>query len=163
MECYAIGAVERSGGIGVRGGIPWKCRADMREFARLTRGRGDNAVIMGRVTWESLPGPLQERLNIVVTSSPSAGSAVCVRSLGDALSLCRLSGISEAWVIGGSRLYQEAIESGACSKVYLTTINDDWPCDTFFPLGLLSTWTPLRASSLEEADHEALLTVWSKR
>lgn len=58
-------ACDITGTIGYEGGIPWKCREDMRDFKRATEG---NVVLMGRKTWESIgEKPLPKRINVVVS------------------------------------------------------------------------------------------------
>ena len=51
--------------------LPWRLSADLKNFKELTIGNGNNAVIMGRNTWVSLPSeykPLPKRENIVLTT-----------------------------------------------------------------------------------------------
>ena len=70
MLLKMILAMDLDGCIGKDDGLPWRLRADMLRFKRLTVGEGHNAVLMGRTTWESLPEayrPLSQRLNIIVT------------------------------------------------------------------------------------------------
>lgn len=60
-------------GIGSNGSLPWKLPNEMKHFSKLTIGDGycNNAVLMGRKTWESIPAkfrPLPRRFNIVLTS-----------------------------------------------------------------------------------------------
>lgn len=45
----------KDGSIGMQGGLPWHLPAELHHFKRVTEGR---AVVMGRKTWQSLPGPL---------------------------------------------------------------------------------------------------------
>lgn len=57
-------------GIGQGGKIPWHIRKDLSCFSHVTSAAPDgkfNALIMGRGTWESLPGPLKNRLNVVLS------------------------------------------------------------------------------------------------
>ena len=73
---------------------------DMARFKDLTMG---HTVIMGRLTWESLPArfrPLPGRRNIVVTRQAGylAQGAEVVRALEEAP-------LEDAWVIGGSQIY----------------------------------------------------------
>ena len=61
----------RNRGIGFKNKLPWKLSSDMNRFKNLTIGDGNNAVIMGRNTWESLPQkfkPLPKRSNIVLST-----------------------------------------------------------------------------------------------
>jgi dihydrofolate reductase len=95
-------AVSPEGVIGLDGKIPWRYPGDLRRFKRLTVG---TTVIMGRLTWESLPRkPLPDRRNLVLTSRPIEG-VECFGTLEAALEASE----GEVWVIGGHRAYQEAL------------------------------------------------------
>ncbi len=100
MNLSLIWAQSTSGVIGRDHGIPWRVPEDMARFRDLTLGR---TVIMGRLTWETLPArfrPLPGRRNIVVSRQADylAEAAEVVRSLEDAP-------LDDAWVIGGSQIY----------------------------------------------------------
>mmetsp|Transcript_25096 Transcript_25096/g.41338 ORF Transcript_25096/g.41338 Transcript_25096/m.41338 type:complete len:137 (+) Transcript_25096:184-594(+) len=102
-----------------------------------------NAVIMGRLTWESLPvrfRPLPERLNIVCSRSRSSGQDLgsdCVswqKSLDDALEYARSRNIDRSFVIGGGQLYSQAVNHPLCAGLYVTEVFLDInECDTVFP------------------------------
>jgi dihydrofolate reductase len=64
---FAIAAMSRNGVIGDGAGIPWRIAEELRWFRRKTLG---NVVIMGRRTFESLPKPLDGRVNVVLTRHP---------------------------------------------------------------------------------------------
>ena len=94
--------------IGSDRALPWHLPEDMRRFKELTMG---STVVMGRVTWESLPDkfrPLPGRRNIVITrqSSFDAPGAEVVSSLEEALE--RGAG-GEVWIIGGASVYEQAL------------------------------------------------------
>ena len=100
-----IWAQSPSGVIGRAGGVPWRLPEDLARFKELTMGR---TVVMGRLTWESLPPkvrPLPGRRNVVVTRQADymAEGATVVGSLGEALTE------DEAWVIGGGQIYTLAL------------------------------------------------------
>lgn len=100
MSLSLIWAQSTSGVIGRDHAIPWRVPEDMARFRDLTLGR---TVIMGRLTWETLPArfrPLPGRRNIVVSRQADylAEAAEVVRSLEDAP-------LDDAWVIGGSQIY----------------------------------------------------------
>ena len=104
MRLGLIWAQSCSGVIGRDNGIPWRVPEDMARFKELTM---DHTVIMGRMTWESLPArfrPLPERRNVVVSRQADyrGEGAEVVRSLQDAP-------LEDAWVIGGSQIYGLAL------------------------------------------------------
>lgn len=83
LSLTLIAAMTRANGIGVSGGLPWRLSKEMAHFRRATSVTGEpaassgakreqrNAVIMGRKTWESIPGkfrPLKGRINVVISS-----------------------------------------------------------------------------------------------
>ena len=43
------------------------------------------------------------------------------------------SKIESIFVIGGGQIYQQAINLPECDKLYLTVVEDNTECDTFFP------------------------------
>jgi dihydrofolate reductase len=100
-----IWAQSTSGVIGRDGGIPWRLPEDQARFKELTMG---HAVVMGRLTWESLPTkvrPLPGRRNVVITRQAEyvADGAEVVTTLEDALTG------DESWVIGGEQIYALAL------------------------------------------------------
>lgn len=134
-----IAAIADNGVIGYRGSMPWHLPEDLKRFKELTMGK---PIIMGRKTWESLPGRLQGRSNIVVSSRPgvmlrSAGStpdAVCDsfgRALGLAMSMQEDDPAPEVFVIGGAQPYAMALP--LASRLYLTRVHAEPKGDTFFP------------------------------
>jgi len=89
-------------GIGNKGKLPWRLKGDMEYFKQKTvntlNPNKQNAVIMGRKTWESIPNsfkPLQHRLNIVISSQPSwletlkGTGAIGTSSFEEAVNICR--------------------------------------------------------------------------
>ncbi len=104
MKVNLIWAQSSSGVIGRDNAIPWRVPEDMARFKELTM---DHTVIMGRLTWESLPAkfrPLPGRRNVVVSRQAgyTAEGADVVGSLEDAP-------LDDAWVIGGSQIYGLAL------------------------------------------------------
>ena len=110
-----IWAQARGGVIGAGGAMPWHLPEDLKHFSRTTKG---SPVVMGRRTWESFPPryrPLPGRTNIVITRDDgfAADGAVRARDLPDALRLARevleTQPAPTIWVIGGGRVYREAM------------------------------------------------------
>ncbi|MET0758437.1 MAG: dihydrofolate reductase, partial [Mycobacterium sp.] len=101
MTVGLIWAQSTSGVIGRDGGIPWRLPEDQARFKELTLG---HTVVMGRLTWESLPKkvrPLPGRRNVVLTRQADymADGAEVMTTLEDALT------DDETWVIGGEQIY----------------------------------------------------------
>ncbi|XP_075252474.1 dihydrofolate reductase-like [Convolutriloba macropyga] len=140
-------------GIGFQGRLPWFLPAEMRYFREVTQERREellntcerNACIMGRKTWESIPDrfkPLKNRWNLVVSNTltqsdfgdHSVDQIVVVRSLQEAMEKIAENGkIDRTWVIGGNRLYQEAMATDQIENIYFTEIDAEFECDVFFP------------------------------
>lgn len=150
-----VAVAEENWGIGLRQQIPWRLPSDMKHFKQLTvRSGTDNApqqqhaVIMGRKTWESLPAkfrPLPQRFNIILTrnadyrATHGVPESVGVASdLASALQLveAKQDAVDQVWVIGGSAVYEEAINHPACEEVQLTSVKGSFECDAFFPSNL---------------------------
>ncbi len=95
-------AHDRRGVMGKNGKLPWHLPEDLKHFRRLTL---EKPVIMGRVTYDSIGGPLRRRRNIVLTRdrSFSADGMETARSLDEAFKLC--SGAEEIAIIGGAQIF----------------------------------------------------------
>jgi dihydrofolate reductase len=132
VELALIAAVARDSAIGRGGQMPWHLPEDLAHFRRLTMGC---PVVMGRKTWESLPGrfrPLPGRRNVVVTRNAGwrAEGAEAMPSLDSALAL--LAGAETVFVIGGGELYAQALPRA--DRIELTEIElAVADADTFFP------------------------------
>lgn len=137
-------------GIARGGHIPWRLPGDLAHFKRITAtaapGR-QNAVIMGRKTWESLPArfrPLPGRVNVVlsrhaapelpadVIHSPSLDAALAELEEGGAGA--RIGDpIDSIFVIGGGAVYADAVASPRARDIYFTRVLGSFECDVFFP------------------------------
>lgn len=128
----AVGGV-----IGRDGAIPWRLPEDQARFKELTLG---STVLMGRLTWESLPAavrPLPGRRNLVLTSDPawSGNGAERVDSVGAALDLAE----GDLWVIGGSAVYAAALP--LADRLEVTFVDLVCEGDAFAP-ALAAGWRP---------------------
>lgn len=134
MNFSIVAAKELNGGIGYKSSIPWKNKDDISFFKNLTySNEKNNVVIMGRVTWDSLNRKkLKGRINLVI--SKTLKGDFIFKTLDKALIYCNyIKNIGEVFVIGGEKLYNEAITSPFCKKIYLNIIKENHICDTFFP------------------------------
>jgi dihydrofolate reductase len=114
-----------NGVIGRNGTLPWHIPADLKRFKALTMG---SVMVMGRKTFESLPGLLPGRRHVVLTRDKewSAPSAEVAHSIDEALAL---AGDERVSVIGGADLFRPFLP--LADKIELTEVLADIPGDTF--------------------------------
>ena len=62
-----IVAFDKKRGIGKNNLIPWYLKEDLKHFAKLTIGNKNNAIVMGRKTYESIGKDLPNRYNIIIS------------------------------------------------------------------------------------------------
>jgi dihydrofolate reductase len=138
--------------IGKGGKLPWHLPADMRHFKKTTYG---HHVIMGRKTFESLPGLLPGRKLIVLSHDPDYHAEGCtvVSSLHTALDVAREANETEVFIAGGAAVYREALVGA--DKIYLTLVHADIQGDTFFPLLENHEWTEINRFSYPADDQHA--------
>ncbi|KAJ2644440.1 dihydrofolate reductase [Coemansia sp. RSA 1694] len=173
-------AAAKNNGIGANYAIPWRLPKDMKYFNRVTTAMTHhhpspgamNACIMGRKTWESFPDPfrpLPNRYNIVVTSNPDlipkgtahsitvpsfAAALAHIDTLNNSSSSNEQPMIDRVFIVGGGRIYQEAMETpGHHVQILITRV--DFPnadiCDAFFP--------PIDAGRFTLQPHQRLVDV----
>jgi dihydrofolate reductase len=140
MRVSLIAAAAENGVIGRDNQLPWHLPDEFRHFKQTTEG---HHVIMGRRTWESRGKPLPRRVNVVVSSQAdySAPGAIVLGSLDEALRAARAAGETEAFVIGGTRLYAEAL--AIADRLYLTRVHATVDGDAVFPSYDESQWREL--------------------
>lgn len=128
MIVSIVVAVSTNGAIGQRGRLPWRLPDDLKRFKAITNG---HAVIMGRITYESIGRPLPGRQNIVISRRIDSIPAGCVgaNSLDQALSLVERR--DECFVIGGAQIYRDALP--LANKLYLTRVHAEIDGDAHFP------------------------------
>lgn len=151
-----VAATAQSFGIGYKGQIPWRLPRDLQYFKEVTTAASassgatkQNAVIMGRKTWESIPAkfrPLTQRLNVVLSRNSNIreelglpASVLVATSLDSALqqlsSVDLEKQVDKIFVVGGEAVYREAVESQYCEKIHLTSVEANIKdLDTYFPV-----------------------------
>jgi dihydrofolate reductase len=129
QEIFCIYARAANGVIGDRGRLPWHIPADLRRFKALTMGK---PMIMGRKTFESLPGLLPGRRHIVLTRREGWGSegASVARSPAEALSLAG-EACPEVAVIGGAAIFDVFLPRS--DRIELTEIHARYEGDVLMP------------------------------
>jgi dihydrofolate reductase len=112
--------------IGLDGKMPWHLPADLKRFKALTTGK---PMIMGRKTFESLPGLLPGRRHIVLTRDAnwSAPGAEIAHDVAQALSMTG----ETVSVIGGAEIYRLFL--GNADRIELTEVHQTPSGDTYLP------------------------------
>ena len=130
-----IWARDRTGLLGAGGAMLWRVPADFRHFKATTLG---GALIMGRITWESIGSALPGRRSIVLTRDRAWGApgATAVGSLGQALRRGREAldalgpdprgeahrGLPRLWVIGGADVYGQVLDEDLAEWAVVSTL-----------------------------------------
>ena len=124
---FLIYARAANGTIGRDGALPWHLPADLRRFKALTMGK---PMIMGRKTFDSLPGLLPGRRHIVVTRDRNwtASGAEPARPVAEAVAR---AGDGEVAVIGGAEICAAFLD--LAERVELTEVHADFAGDTYLP------------------------------
>lgn len=137
--------------IGRNNDLPWRLPADLRHFKALTVGK---PIIMGRKTWESLPGLLPDRTHIVVTADADYRAEGCrvVHTLDEAV--IAAADAPEVMVIGGAMLYGEAIPRA--TRIYLTEVHAEVEGDVYFPEFPRDAWRERGRERFPADDKNAL-------
>ncbi|MCB1455229.1 MAG: dihydrofolate reductase [Nitratireductor sp.] len=157
MEIALVVAVAENGVIGADGGLPWRLPSDLKRFKAVTMGK---PVIMGRKTWQSIGKPLPGRANIVVTRDGGfqADGADVTTSLDDAITLATVrarcsAGLGEICIIGGGRIYAEAME--LADRLHVTHVKAAPEGDTFFPEIDPAEWTAVSSEEIEAGERDS--------
>ena len=126
-QIVLIVAVAANGVIGADGAMPWHIPADLKRFKALTMGK---PMIMGRKTFESLPGVLPGRRHIVMTRDPAwrREGAEVAHSLDQALALAQADHVA---VIGGAEIFALALPRAA--RIEWTEVQADFAGDAHMP------------------------------
>jgi len=121
-----------NGCIAANGDVPWKIREDLRRFKAHTMGPDGTGLpmVMGRKTFDSLPGLLPGRRHIVITRQRGwqAEGAETAHSLDEALAL---AGDGDIAVIGGAEIF--AMFDPIATRFELTEVFEDTAGDVFMP------------------------------
>ena len=137
MKITAIAARSANNIIGIKNRLPWHLPADLKFFRAQTMGK---YVIMGRKSFESLPGPLKGRSIITVTRSSNYFHSNCVvkNSIPEALSYAMEKGAEEVMILGGGIIYQATMP--LWDRMILTDVDVNIEGDTSFVDLNLEDW-----------------------
>ena len=129
-----IAAVDKNNAIGKDNKLLFHIKEDLLFFKETTI---NHTIIMGRKTFEALPGVLPLRKHIILTrdksykvNDPQVKIESSLKSLLEDLK----DKDEEVFIIGGGEIFKQVMESGLVDKIYLTIINKSVEdAHTFFP------------------------------
>lgn len=128
MTITLIAAAAENNALGKDNTLVWHLPDDFRRFKQLTSG---HHIIMGRKTFESLPGLLPGRTHIVISRNPGFHAKGCLtaQSLEHALNL--ITRDEQPFIIGGAEIYR--LSMPVAERIELTRVHSDFDADAFFP------------------------------
>jgi dihydrofolate reductase len=115
--------------------LPWRLPADLRHFKALTIRK---PIIMGRKTWESLPGLLPDRTHIVITGDTNYHAQGChvTHSIEEALAVA--GEVPEVMIVGGGAFYEQMLPQA--DRIHLTLVHAEIEGDAYFPEYDMDDW-----------------------
>lgn len=147
-DIFLVLARARNGIIGANGALPWHLPMDLRHFKALTKNK---PMIMGRKTFDSLPGLLPGRRHIVLTRSKdwAEEGAEVVHSVDQAIATANAPHVA---VIGGAEIFTLFLPRA--DRVELTEVHAEPDGDTVMPSFDPTIWQEsARADHAADADH----------
>ncbi|MGD8276209.1 MAG: dihydrofolate reductase [Thiohalocapsa sp.] len=134
-----VAAMAKHRVIGRNNALPWHLPADLARFKHLTL---DKPIVMGRRTWESLPGLLPRRRHIVISSDPDYRAEGCEVVSSPAAALVTAGAVPEVMVVGGASIYAALMPRA--THMALTFVDADVPGDVHFPAWPADAWQELQ-------------------
>lgn len=136
MILSLISAMSKNRVIGLNNSLPWDIPEDLKYFKDQTKGK---IMIMGRKTFDSLPGLLPKRFHVVISrteKSTDNNLVKFVKTLEEAIDYSEFLLKNQNWpeevfIIGGGEIYKQSLS--VANKIYLTEIENEYKGDTFFP------------------------------
>jgi dihydrofolate reductase len=124
----AILAIARNNAIGLDGKLPWHLPVELKLFKEVTMR---HVLIMGRKTYESLPGRLPNREHIIISQTLTSIHGVHIAiSVEHALSIAESLAAQKVFVIGGKRIFDELIPQ--CNAIHVSRIMKEYNADTYY-------------------------------
>ncbi|EKT60105.1 type 3 dihydrofolate reductase [Providencia sneebia] len=153
MNISLIAAMAIDQVIGMEKAMPWHLPGDLAWFKRNTLNK---AVIMGRITYESIGHPLPQRVNIVLSSKPGTdNNVIWVSSIEEALAAAKEATVDndEVIIMGGGKVYQQFLP--LANKLYLTHVDAEIIGDTHFPVYEPDEWDSVFTEYHEEDENNS--------
>lgn len=151
-------------GIGHKNKIPWKSKADLQFFRQITEGKGNNAVVMGRKTFQSMNNrPLPRRRNYIM----SRDATISKNYIHDVVVESNLQNIvlldlifDDVFIIGGEEIYK--LFENYITTIYVTYIETIFPCDTYFPIKLTNFTKTILKETVDEKNQKLVFCLYER-
>lgn len=145
-------AVDKEWGIGYKGDLLARVRADLRYFRSLTM---DKTVVLGSTTLSTFPGgkPLKGRSNIVLSRRPDFApeGALVVHSVDELLDAVKDHNKEDIVVIGGASVYRQLLPY--CDTAYVTKFQKSFDKDAYFEdLDASDEWELISVGEPQQSD-----------
>lgn len=168
MNYNIIVAISKNNGIGLNNKIPWLIKEDLKFFSNITKGNNNNAIIMGRNTFESLPNKfLPKRDNLILSSclkideKKEDNIIKTFDSIDKIIKFCNDKKYDNVWIIGGQLVYDCFLKKNIVNLIYVTKINKYYESDRFFYIP--NDWKIKNQFKLENtANIEASINIYEK-
>tara|TARA_Y100000389_G_C17468594_1_gene528090 strand:- start:1642 stop:2175 length:534 start_codon:yes stop_codon:yes gene_type:complete len=132
---------DNKNGIGIDNNLPWNIKSEMKIFRQKTIGNGNNCVIMGKNTYNSIPlkyRPLKDRVNYVVSTTMKEEKSIFILENleNDLINMIKNTNYDTYWIIGGEHIYKYFMEEhiSLVNEIHITIIKKDYECNKFFPV-----------------------------
>ena len=133
-----ISAFAKNHVMGIDGVLPWSLPYDWENFKTVTKGK---AFLMGRKSYESEDYLGSDYKNYILTSNPQLKMRPNSQPIHSIAAFLReVENEDEVFILGGGKVFEEALRMGVVDKMYLTLINAEPAGDTFFPKVNWSQW-----------------------
>lgn len=129
-----VAAMDEARTIGRDNALPWRLPADLAHFKTLTL---DRPILMGRRTWESLPGLLPRRRHLVVSRDPGYRAEGC-EVFGSLEAAIVAVDEPELMIVGGASIYAQSLP--LADQLHLTIVRTQVAGDAWFPAWNPSEW-----------------------
>lgn len=141
-----IAAAAENNALGKDNDLLWHLPIDFKRFKKLTM---NHCIIMGRKTFESLPGLLPKRKHIVITRNKAykAEGCIVVSSLEKAIEIAKEED-ENPFIIGGGQIYKQSLPIANC--IELTRVHQSFDADTFFPEIDMNIWELVKEEYCEK-------------
>ncbi|MBP2032049.1 dihydrofolate reductase [Clostridium algifaecis] len=155
-----IVAIGENNIIGKNNNLIWHISDDLKRFKKITSGK---TIVMGRKTFESLPGVLPNRKHIILSRDKNYTvkdeNVHIVHDMNDILKYKDTK--EEIFIIGGGQIYNEFLPY--CKRLYLTKIHSNQEGDTYFPKFDINDYDIIEEKSLKDNDLEYSFITLEKR